>query len=145
MNSLSTQQGWKSAVFWSTRNSVRVGVWVGLVIVLAACGVLQPRDPQEVLKERAQAKWDALVKSDLEAAYSYLSPASRSLWTLNNYKNQIKAGFWKSAVVEKMICQAPDSCDVIVAIEYDFQGRRTKTSLKETWIREESTWWFVYR
>jgi hypothetical protein len=132
-------------MIWTTRSIAGMVVGAGMALGLAACGLLEQRTPPEVVKERAQVRWNALVKGDMTAAYSYLSPTSKSLVTFDNYKNQIKTGFWKSAVVDKVECPAPDSCDVVATIEYEFQGRRTKTPLKETWVREGSNWWFVYR
>ena len=116
-----------------------------MIAGLAGCAVLDRRPPQDVVKERAQARWDALVKSDIAVAYAYLSPGSKSVMTQELYKNSIKLGFWKSAAVERVECAANDSCDVLTTIEYEVQGRRLKTPLKETWIREGSNWWYVQK
>lgn len=128
---------------------IRSGV-AGIVFGVAAaglggCALLDSRPPEEVLKERAQQKWDALVKSDLKAAYQFLSPGSRAVLSSEAYASSIKAGFWKSAQVERAVCEKPDVCDVHVAIEYDHRGMRIKTPLRETWIKEGSSWWFVQK
>lgn len=137
MNSLSTQQMGKLGI-------ARV-VLAGLIVGLAGCAALQPRAPQEIVRERAQARWNALVKSEVPAAYGYFSPTSRSLATLDDYKNSIKPGFWKAAAVDKVDCPTPESCDVIVTIEYEVRGTRFKTPLKESWVREGSNWWYVHK
>jgi hypothetical protein len=118
---------------------------VGLAAGIVSCAALDRRTPQEIVKERSQARWDALVKSDLKAAYGYLSPGSRAVFTYEGYVGAIKPGFWKSATVEKVICEAADSCDVGARIEYEFMKRPMQTSLKETWVRENGNWWYVYK
>ena len=113
--------------------------------VLVGCGALDLRDDEVIVRERAQARWDALVKADIPTAYGYLSPASRAMTSLEAYATSIRAGFWKSAKVNSVTCNTKDSCEVHVAIEYAYQGRRTKTSLTETWIQEDSKWWYLQR
>lgn len=113
------------------------------VVGASGCAIFKPRSPEAIVMERAQARWDALVKGDTKTAYEYLSPGSRSIMTAEQYDLSIRKGFWKSAKVEKVECAAPDSCFAHVAIEYEYQGRRIKTPLGDTWIREGSDWWYI--
>ena len=101
------------------------------------------RSPEEVVAERAKARWDALLKMDIKAAYEYLSPGSRSTMTLDRYGSTITPGFWKAATVEKVTCESAEVCSVDTMIEYQFRGSRTKTPFKEKWIKDGSRWWFV--
>ena len=110
---------------------------------MAGCAALQPRSPEDVVKEKAQARWDALVKGDIKAAYAFMSPGSRSIITPEGYEASIRKGFWKSAVVEKVECSSAQSCDALATIEYEYLGKRTKTPLRETWIKEGSEWWYL--
>ncbi|MGZ5032671.1 MAG: hypothetical protein ACXWAC_05690 [Usitatibacter sp.] len=145
MNSLSTHQGVKTA-FLSSLGRITAGVVLGLALVgISGCAAFKPRPAEEIVMERAQARWDALVKGDLPAAYGFFSPGSRAVLTQEQYSNSIRLGFWKSAKVEKVECATQDSCFAHVAIEYEFQGRRTKTPLGETWIREGSDWWYIQK
>jgi hypothetical protein len=112
---------------------------------MLGCAAMKPAAPEEVVKQRAQARWDALVKSDIKTAYGFLSPGSRATTTPEAYAASLREGFWKSATVTKVECASADSCDAHAIIEYDFQGRRTKTPLRETWIREGSEWWYLRR
>jgi len=114
---------------------------MGLVVALSACAALDRRPPEEVVKERAQARWDLLVKGDVEAAYKYLSPGSRTVTSLESYLKSTPKGFWKSVVVHNATCTA-ESCEVGGTMEYEFQGRRIRTPYKEKWILEGSNWWF---
>jgi hypothetical protein len=145
LNSLSTQQVEKFGYFRVARTIATAGLLAAVVAGLTACAALERRAPQEVVKEKAQARWNALVKSDIPAAYAYLSPGSKAVMTQDAYRNSIRPGFWKSAAVERVECATTDSCDVVATIEYEIQGRRLKTPLKETWIREGSDWWYVQK
>jgi hypothetical protein len=115
-----------------------------LAIVLCGCAGLAPR-PEATVKERAQARWDALVKGDFNAAYGYLSPGSRSVTSATDYASGLRRGFWKSAVVDKVECGSALSCDVSATIEYEYMGMRTKTPLRENWIRDGSEWWYLQK
>lgn len=145
MNSLSTQYG--NAAAWYVGF---MKTWAALftaisIAAIGGCGALELRDDDVVVKERAQARWDALVKGDVSAAYEYLSPGSRAAMTKDAYAGSIRQGFWKSAKVDSVTCATKDNCEVHATIEYEFQGRRTKTPLRETWIREGSQWWYLQR
>jgi hypothetical protein len=104
-----------------------------------------PKTPEATIKERAQARWDALVQGDFNKAYGYLSPGSRSVMSASEYAGTLRRGFWKSATVEKVECGSAQSCDVAATIEYEFMGRQTKTPLRETWIRDGSEWWYLQK
>jgi hypothetical protein len=129
----------------SVRRIVSGLVATFLLSALAACGTLDLRDDEVVVKERAQARWDALVKGDFRAAYDYLSPGSRGVLTPEAYAGSLRTGFWRTAKVDSVTCATKDNCEAHVTIEYEYQGRRTKTPLTETWIREGSQWWYLQR
>lgn len=116
---------------------------MAIASVVAGCSLLEQRPAPEVVKERAQGRWDAMVKSDLRTAYQYLSPGTRDVMSLERYEAGINKGFWRSATVDRVECSSADRCEAHATIEYDFQGRRTKTPLREIWIREQSNWWYV--
>ena len=143
MNSLFTQYG-RQAV--RRVGTMRVVTAIFLTLLgLAGCSVLDLRDDDVVVKERAQARWDALVSGDYATAYRYLSPSSRAVLTQEAYAASLRKGFWKSAKVNSVTCGGKDNCETHATIEYEIQGRRTKTPLNETWIREGSEWWYLQR
>ena len=106
---------------------------------------MKPQSAEELVKERAQARWDALVKGDVKGAYTFLSPGSRAVLNFESYAAAIRVGFWKSARVERVECKTVDACEAHATIEYEYQGQRIKTPLRETWIREGTDWWYVKR
>lgn len=120
-------------------------VAVALFLVVSGCTTLGTQPPEEIVKARAQQRWDALVKGNIEVAYGYLSPGSKSVRTLEAYRSEIRVGFWTSATVEKVQCGSEDSCEVQASIEYKARGLRVKTPLAETWIRQQGNWWYVLK
>jgi hypothetical protein len=112
----------------------------------AACATMDSQSSSEaVVKQRAQARWDAMVQGDLKAAYGYFSPGSRTGYSLADFGSSIRIGFWKAVTVDRVECNSPDRCDVMVTIEYLKNGMRIKTPHRESWIRDGSEWWFLRR
>ncbi|MDD5402904.1 MAG: hypothetical protein PHZ14_00010 [Sulfuricella sp.] len=115
-------------------------------VMLGACATAPaPADASAEVRALAQARWDALVRGDVSAAYGYLSPASRASLSLLQYQQRIHVGFWKRAVVESVSCE-PEVCKVGVNITYDYQmAKGVETSLSESWVKEDGKWWFVLK
>ena len=120
---------------------------IAAVALLAGCAAMAPdnRPPEEVVKARAQARWDALLKEDYATAYSYLGPGSRAVNSMEAYKAAVPKNFYKAAQVHSVVCETPESCMVDVRVDYLFRGSRIKTPLAETWIKQEGNWWFVLK
>ena len=141
MNRLSTQRVSKSRFF----SSLEALFQAAILVVVASCAAIAPSTPEDAVRQRAQARWDALLKGDTKAAYGYMSPGSRAVLKFEDYDASIRKDFWKAARVEKVDCERGERCEVQLAIEYEFQRMRTRTPLRETWIREGSDWWYVQK
>lgn len=112
------------------------------VAVLAGCTTMA-RSDKDAVAERAQERWNLLVKGDFTGAYAYISPAGRELVTSDAYASGLRKNFWTGAQVGNVVCNLPDACEVDAWIEYQHQGRRMKTPVHEKWIKERFNWWFV--
>jgi len=126
----------------------QLGVFL-MVLGLAGCvgaGVKPGANlPQDVVAKKAQSRWDALIKGDLETAYNYLSPGTRNVMSLDLYKAKIRPGMWKKASVDSVACEM-DHCDVVIMIEYAYRGVKSLARpLNETWLQDDNGWWFVPR
>src|SRR3954470_891317 len=77
----------------------QTGRWAAVLVAvlgLASCavspigdgnsGAATPEAARAAVESRVNARWAALIKGDLEAAYAYLSPASRQALTLEQFK-----------------------------------------------------------
>jgi outer membrane murein-binding lipoprotein Lpp len=119
-------------------------------LVVAGCASLNadsaPEAKQKVVTERAQARWQALIKGDVDAAYAYLSPASKKVTPLTVYAGTIKPAItWRDVKVDKVDCAA-EVCKVQLSLTYDAKLMKgITTPLWESWIIEDGTAWYVYR
>lgn len=117
---------------------------------LAGCATT-PATLEDVVRERAQARWDALLKGDLQRAYGYISPGGRAVVPFDTYRGRIGAAVsWKSAQVTSVVCETLEKCSVSVNVTYVPAIRRSGIgtivrSLDETWVLDAGQWWFVYR
>ena len=114
-----------------------------MVLALAGCAAMGPRTAEEEVRARSQARWDLLLKADFRGAYQFFSPGSRAGYSEDEYQLSIRRGFWKSAAVQKVECSNPDSCQVEVAVEYEFKGIRHTTPVREAWVRDGGQWWYL--
>lgn len=112
------------------------------LVALAGCAAIG-RSDKEAVAERAQERWNLLVKNDFAAAYGYISPAGRELVTPEAYAAGLRRGFWTGAKVGDVDCKLPDACEVDVWIEYQHLGLKMRTPLREKWIKQRFNWWFV--
>jgi hypothetical protein len=115
---------------------------------MAGFGISKDSDPaakQKVVAERAEARWQSLIKGDLDAAYAYLSEGSKATTPLAVYKSKIRPGLWRQAKVEKVECEA-EVCNVELQITLDHKLMKgIRTPLNESWIIEKGSAWYVYR
>jgi hypothetical protein len=119
-------------------------------------GALTKDTPDEAKRkavaERAEARWQALIKGDLDGAYAYLSAGSKATTPLDAYKRQIRPGRWRQAKTGTVECEA-EICKVTLQISYDEPRSDTnhpgmkgiETPITESWIIEKGSAWYVYR
>jgi hypothetical protein len=100
---------------------------------------------QRFVAERAQARWQVLMKGDVEGAYQFLSAGSKAATPFELYRAKMRPGMWRAAKVEKVDCKE-EICKVIMTITYDTRPMKgIQTPFDETWIIENGSAWYVYR
>lgn len=115
--------------------------------LLSACAGLTPSTPEEAVRARIQARWQAMIAGDLPRAYEYLSPGTRGLMSLEQYRGRFgNTVSWKSAEVFKVVCKQADRCEATVKITYQPLLPRasiglSETSVDEVWLLESGQWW----
>ena len=126
----------------------QLGVVLLLVFGLGGCAGIGVKsgsvvDRQDTVRERAQSRWDALIKGDLDVAYKYLTPGTRSMVSLDVYRKKIRPGLWEKASVQSVSCEA-DQCEVVMLVEYSYRDLNSrKIQVKELWLLDGSDWWYV--
>jgi hypothetical protein len=120
------------------------------VFFLAACAVLSTGAAEQAVRQRAQARWNALMAGEWGKAYQYMAPSYRSLIEEKRYANQFGGGAaWTAAEVVKVSC-AEDRCTVQMKVSFrpvlGFRtGEAATTYFDETWVREEGQWWMFQK
>jgi hypothetical protein len=96
-----------------------------------------------LVAQRASARWEALVKDDMEAAYSYLSPGSKELISLEKFKANTRRGAFREGKVDNVTCE-DDACQVKVMVTYDHPKMKgITTPIVESWIVDGGQAWYV--
>ena len=130
------------------KNLKTIGV-LGIAVLLGACATTGGGSADAVT--RAQARWDAQIAGEYETAYGYFSPGYRAAFPLEAYRSQMRARTvrWTQATVQDQACEE-NVCKVRVSLEYEVdlatRGAGTVTSvssLVESWIESDGTWYLV--
>lgn len=135
-----------------TLSLARLGI-VGVVMVLSACATT-PRDHsvdaytgkslEDQVKERATKRWEALIRGDLDSAYTYFSRATKETYPIELYRAKMRPGLWREAKVEGVKC-ADGVCEVMVIINLDHTRLKSViTPVVERWIVQDGLAWYVY-
>ena len=123
-------------------------------IMLAGCatsltGGVTVESPQElkqkVVKERANARWQALINSDAEKAYEFLSSGSKAVGSLALYKMRARLAGFRAVEVHSAACEA-ETCKVSLTVIFDHRLMKgIPMDLDESWVLENGQYWYVWR
>ena len=98
---------------------------------------------EEMVRFRAQGRWDALLAGDLTKAYGFISPAGRSTMPQTVYNGRVSSQFWRKALVKSASCGS-ELCEVQIDLDYVVENVPLSRVLSEKWILDGGKWWFVY-
>ena len=137
------------------RGLIRAACMAGLPVLVVAAGCATtggrltkdtaPEIKRAAVTERANARWAALIKGDLDAAYAYLSPASREVVTLATFKARTRSDSFREAKIDSVECE-PELCKVRLMLTYDHRLMKgVQTPLAETWVLDEGQIWYVWQ
>lgn len=114
--------------------------------LLQACASVggNPQSPEEIVKQRAEVRWQALLARDWETAYTFSTPAYRSAIDLAGFKaRQGSVVSWTSAKVVKVSCQE-SLCEATIKVGFKAVQRGypdMDTEFPERWVLEDDRWW----
>ena len=115
------------------------------VLALAGCAALTPKTPEQVVAERAEARWAALIDGEFGKAWTYTQPGYRAIIKQKDYRKQFgRAGQWKGAQVHEVKCEA-ERCMVKIRLTTQFEipnfvGKDEVGYVDEQWVREDGQW-----
>ena len=135
----------------SVRRTVLGAAALALTLARGACASQQPKAPEVEVAERAQQRWDALIKKDFAKAYTYTQPAFRAVVKPEIYPSRFtNAAEWKDVQVHQVNCEA-ERCTVRIRLNSKIllpAYRRLPDVVSyfdENWVRENGQWWYFDR
>ena len=140
-----------SAVFFcqwrvSCVTLVRAGLFLLLTSTLAGCG--EPKTVEQIVAERAQARWDALLAGDFETAYSFAAPSYRDVVDAVRFQQGLGGhASWLGANVREVTCRE-DVCEAMVRLKYRSPmppRMEFETDDIERWLSEDGEWWIFLK
>lgn len=121
-----------------------------VLLTLAGCAGSSARAPEQLVAERAKARWQSLINRDFNAAWEFLTPGLRRTTAQNDYSAAmtLRPVTWTSASVKEVSCPAEDLCRVRVEVELlapvkgAEKGVGMFSGVSETWLRMGGRWYF---
>lgn len=104
-----------------------------------------------ILQQRAEARWAALMRGDMEKAYEFTSPDYRAVATLQQFRGKYGRTLeWRVARAIDVIYDSPTVATVPVEVAYQTYLRgmpgnafENKSVISEKWIYRDSQWWYT--
>jgi len=116
------------------------------VLWLAGCAAMKPKTPEEIVIQRSQERWAAMIGNDFDLAWTYTQPGYRAIVQQRDYRKRFGgAGQWKAAKVIEARCEA-EKCTVYISLTTQvlvppFTGNQVTGRIEEVWVREDDQWW----
>lgn len=119
-------------------------------VALTGCATVAPT-ADNIVAERAQARWDAVLAKDYATAYTYYSPGFRAKVSQTDLeiKLRLQRVRWTTAKVKDQTC-AGEACTVRVDITYQVGAPVPGVStwsgfdlIEEQWVKTGGDWWYV--
>ena len=109
--------------------------------------------PEQVVEQRAVARWALLTAGKPAEAYQYLSPGFRALKTSEQYAADLqnRPVRWKAARFSAVECPPPgEYCDVTLDVDYEIDSPlpgvgtlKSTGPVVERWIVLDGVWYLV--
>ena len=123
-----------------------LGCCLLLTSTLAGCG--EPKTAEQIVAERAQARWDALLAGDFETAYSFATPSYRGVVDAIRFQQGLGGhASWLGAKVREVTCRE-DVCEAMVRLKYRSPlppRMEFETDDIERWLSEDGEWWIFLK
>jgi hypothetical protein len=115
-------------------------------LLLGACATTAPAaDPQAAVRERASARWQALLAGNFTKAYTFTTPTYKAKVSEADYVARFQRPQWWGAEVATVTCAQPTSCtarvrvDAKVFLPHTTMNKIT-TYTDEAWLLEDGQW-----
>lgn len=117
--------------------------------LIAGCSAVN-KSSAEYVRERANLRWQALIKKDWDAAYQFELPAYRQTHDVGQYMAKFgKTLQWKSVKIDSAVVNAEsNTADVALTITLDVMmpgvgNMQTNSEIRERWLKQDDEWWLA--
>jgi hypothetical protein len=120
------------------------------VMLLSACATTTA-SREDVIKERAQARWDALLSRDYASAYALHSPGYRSAATVVDFEISMRTRRirYTSAEYLEQNC-VENTCTVRFRVGYQVNSPVPGVNvwngfdvITDQWVKVDGEWWYL--
>ena len=111
------------------------------------CAITGNKSDEDIVKERAQARYDALLKGDIKKAWGFTAPTYRQRVSADGYRAVMGGvGNWTKAEASRVTCEE-ERCELTGLITYKVprMGMENTIPLDEVWIKTDGKWWIYHR
>ena len=111
-----------------------------------AAGVELPEEAE--LRERVQARWNAVLEGKLDKAYTFETPEYRKAHSEQEYRAEFgRQVRWHVATLKDLRYDRADEVEAVITLDYSFalpgsaQLVRTSSDITERWVYSDHQWW----
>jgi hypothetical protein len=105
------------------------------------------KSDEKMVRERSQARLNALLAQNIAAAWEYNSPAYKKSSNLKAFQMRVAgSGSWEDAKVDSVECEE-ERCKVqsIVTYYLPVMKLRNTRPIDEVWIKVDGQWWIYQK
>ncbi|MCK5354289.1 MAG: hypothetical protein KAJ63_04175, partial [Methyloprofundus sp.] len=122
-----------------------------IMLMIGGCSEFTESNPEEMVRQRVNERWAALIEGRLETAYGYESPEYRELYPFTEYRKAIRGvGAWKKIDIETIVCEEKKCiANIIIYVRINvgmgFGVVESNARAKENWIHHSTSgqWYHI--
>ena len=131
--------------------AIRWGLQLLVLFIVSGCASFVEHKPEEIVRERINERWAALIEGRLETAYTYETPEYRELYSFTDYRSSIRGvGAWQKVEIENIEC-LKEKCiaDIQIYVKMNigmgFEVVESNARAKENWIQHsaDGQWYHI--
>lgn len=134
----------------STRRSLFAATLTTAALALLGCSSINTPTPEQIVTQRVEQRWAALIDEDFRTAWTYTQPGFRAAVKQKDYARRFGGvGSWQGIQVHQVTCEA-ERCKVSIRLTTrvslpKFPERDIVGYIDEVWVREDGEWWFYQK
>ena len=121
------------------------------ILTVASCATTSKDNSDQVIPQRAQERWDALLAKDYAAAYAFATPGYRSSNSVTDFEIEVRSRRVLYTAAEYREHRCEDTvCTVKIAVNYrvvrpapGVPEWKSSSVVEERWVFSEREWWFL--